>query len=444
MSLFNTLNTGATGLSVNSTNLSVIGDNIANINTVGFKGGRARFADMMPTGITGLGGSNQVGMGAQVGGVATSFGQGSIENTGSVLDMAISGNGFFALSTGENTYYTRDGTFYMDADGYIVSAGGLRLQGYQASGGDLTTIVGDLQIDQSPTAGQATSQMTVDANLSAETTYLDEDGNPDTPLDDLDLAGGGVSIEDAAAAADYATSMTIYDSLGVAHEVTVLFERTDEGTWSWQAVVDEGELSGAGPDDTGNAFVISSGEMEFDTDGNLISSTDNPTATAWNFEAAGDQTVDFLFGADSSGDSTDGKITMTGSESSVTTLTQDGYTQGELTSLSIDSEGVITGVYTNGENMVLGQVALATFSSEAGLDRVGGNLFHSGRDAGAPTLGVPDSGGRGTVNAYALEKANVNLEDEFVYMIEAQRAYQSNARVITTANETLQELVNLV
>ncbi len=440
MSLFNTLNTGASGLSVNSTNLGVIGDNIANINTIGFKGSRARFADMMPADIYGLGGINQVGTGSRNGQVATSFGQGSLEASSSVLDMGISGKGFFALSTGENTYYTRDGTFYMDTEGYIVSAGGLRLQGYQATDGELTTLLGDLQISQDPVAGQATTAITLTANLSAESAYIDADGNLDTPLADLDIESGGVSIEEAAAAADYATSITAYDSLGVPREVTILFERTGEGSWSWSAVVDAGELSGAGADDAGNAHYIEGGELSFDENGTLTGATSTPATGAWNFEAAADMDLSFLFGAD--GD--EGGLTMTGSDSTVSAISQDGYKAGELTGLDIDAEGVITGVYDNGETLILGQVALATFASDAGLERSGGNVFTATKDAGAAAMGVPDSGGRGTVNAYALEKSNVNLEDEFVYMIEAQRAYQSNARVITTANETLQELVNLV
>ena len=445
MSLFNTLNTGASGLSVNTTSLSVIGDNIANINTVGFKGSQARFADMLPASVPGLGQTYQVGTGARSGQVATNFGQGSLQGSGSVLDMGITGNGFFAVSSGENTYYTRDGSFYMDNEGYIVNGGGLRLQGYQSSEkGDLTTLLGDLQIDQSPVAGEASSEISLTANLSAEAAFVDDDGNPATPLADLDIEGGGVSIEDAALEADYATSITIYDSLGVAHEATVLFERNADDTWSWSAVVDQGELSGAGPDDSGVAFQIASGEATFDTDGNMTSSTQTNTAEAWNYEGAAYLDIAFLFGADGSGNDTDGGVTMTGNESTVTSISQDGYGAGDLSNLTIDAEGVITGVYSNGENVVLGQVALATFSSDSGMERIGGNLFHASKDAGAPAMGVPDSGGRGTVNAYALEKSNVNLEDEFVHMIEAQRAYQSNARVITTANETLQELVNLV
>lgn len=440
MSLFNTLNTGASGLAVNSTNLGVIGDNIANINTIGFKGSRARFADMLPADIAGLGGINQVGTGARNGHVSTSFGQGSLEATSSALDMGITGDGFFALSSGEGTYYTRDGTFYMDADGYIVSAGGLRLQGYQATDSQLTTLLGDLQISQDPVPGSATSEIALTANLSAESEYLDADGNLDTPLADLDVEGGGVSIEDAAAAADYATSITTYDSLGVPHEVTILFERSGESEWTWSAVVDAGELSGAGADDAGMAHYIEGGDLLFDEDGAITSMTSTPTAAAWSFEGAADMDLSYLFGADDD----QGGLTMTGTDSTVTAISQDGYKAGELTSLNIDAEGVITGVYDNGEEALLGQVALATFASDAGLERSGGNVFTATKDAGAAAMGVPDSGGRGTVNAYALEKSNVNLENEFVYMIEAQRAYQSNARVVTTANETLQELVNLV
>ena len=441
MSLFNTLSTGASGLSVSTSSMAVIGDNIANINTIGFKSSRASFADLLPADVGGLGGTSQVGVGARMAGVSTSYAQGSLQGSSSALDMAISGGGFFMVSSGEADYYTRDGSFYMDTEGYLVNSTGLRLQGYGATDGDLTSIVGDMQLDTTPVPGEPTSEVTLDAVLSAEAEYTDEDGAIVTPLADLNVAGGGVSIEDAAAAADYSTSVTIYDSLGVPHDVTILMERTGENDWSYQAVVDAGELPGGVE---GEAFVISSGDMAFDTDGVLQSMTQTDTATAWNFEGAGDMQIDLLFGADAGGNETEGGMTMSGSESSVTAITQDGHTTGELTGITVDDEGIITGVYSNGESEVLGQVAMATFASDAGLTRGGGNLYRATADSGQAAVGAPGSGGRGAITAYALEKSNVDLEAEFVSMIEAQRTYQANARVVTTANETLQELVNLV
>ena len=442
MSLFNTLSTGASGLSVSTSSMAVIGDNIANINTIGFKGNTASFADLMPANVGGLGGSSQIGVGARLNGVSTSYAQGSLQGSSSVLDMAVSGGGFFTVSSGESDYYTRDGSFFMDNEGFLVNGSGLRLQGYGATGGDLTSMVGDLQIDTTPVPGEATSQISLDAVLSAEAEYTDEDGLITTPLADLNVAGGGVSIEDAAAAADYSTSVTVYDSLGVPHDVTILMERTGENTWSYQAVVDAGELAGGAE---GEGFVISAGDMTYDTDGVLQSATQTDTATAWNFEGASDMQLDLLFGRDASGNETEGGgLSMSGSESTVTSITQDGHTTGELTGISVDDEGVITGVYSNGESEVLGQVALATFASDAGLTRAGGNLYRATADSGQAAIGEPGSGGRGALTAYALEKSNVDLEREFVSMIEAQRTYQANARVITTANETLQELVNLV
>ena len=435
MSLFSTLNTGASGLGSSSASLSVIGDNIANISTTGYKASRANFSDMLPNGLSTGSGLAQIGTGSQVSGLSTFFGQGSLTSTTSALDMAISGEGFFQVSTASGDFYTRDGSFYMDSDGYVVTAGGLRLQGYNVNeNGSVGKEIDDIQISTSPLPPNATSDVQFDLTLSAEATG-------GTVLSGASLDGATETIADLTDSVDYATSVTMYDSMGVEHEVTVLFERdpANPDTWTWAAVADGGETGNT----DGYADLVSSGELTFDADGNLTTFTS--TSAGLTF-ANGTDVFDpnFDFGLDATGAATDGSVTMYGDTSALNGISQDGYTNSALASVNVESDGTVTGQFENGEELVLGQVALATFDSNAGLDRLGGNLYGATLASGDAALGVAGTGGRGELASYALESSNVELEDEFVSMIQTQRAYQANARVISTADDTLQELVNLV
>ncbi len=436
MSLFSTLNTGASGLGVQSSAMSVIGDNIANLNTTGYKASRASFADYLPQQTAGMSGPATIGSGAGLNTVATLFGQGSLEATSSATDMAISGDGFFIVEDGDEAFYTRAGEFYLDDEGYLVTSAGLNLQGYNASEGELSTMVDDLLIGMEPSAASATAEVALTANLSSEAEYDTEylslltlDGSTDAWSD----------IDDA----DFTTSISVYDSLGQAHEVTIAFERTGESDWSWYAMVD-GEEVGATED---SPFAIATGTVSFDEDGAIDSFTqvDTSATSPWNFaNGAAEQDFEFLFGMDASGDAVDGGLAFSGADSAVSSMSQDGYPQGDLTSVAVESDGTISGTYTNGEEIVLGQVVLATFPSTANLEREGSSLYRASAASGDPAIGAAGSGGRGDLMSYALEASNVELEDEFVNMITAQRGYQAAARVVTTADETLQELVNLV
>jgi flagellar hook protein FlgE len=446
MSLFSTLNTGASGLGVASTGLSVAGDNIANIGTTGYKQGRATFADFMPQQAFGLGGGGQIGTGAATNRIATLFGQGTLETSDSALDMGITGNGFFVVADGAEDYYTRNGEFLVDSSGFVVTGSGLRLQGYPAVDGTISPALGDLQIGNSILAGSATETITVDALLSAETV-------PGTDLAAIDFYGTGTgtsTLAEAGDAADFSTSMTVYDSLGVGHDVSVLFERTGTSDWSWRAVADASEVTDATgtavTTDEGFGFEIAAGTMTFDTSGvmSAFTQTDTSTTSAWTFAGAAAQPIAFDFGIDTAGLVTDGAVTMSGSESSVTSVSQDGVGTGSLSSLSVASDGTITGSYTNGEQLALGQVALATFKSDSGLVRAGGTLFSATAAAGEPGIGAAGTGVRGNVSGNALERSNVELEDQFVSMITSQRAYQANAKVISAADESLQTLVQLL
>jgi len=442
MSLFGTLNTGASGLGVSSTSMSVIGDNIANINTTGFKGTRASFADLVPNGIGGLNGQNQLGGGAGLASTMTLFGQGSVSSSDSALDMAISGKGFFQVADGANNYYTRDGAFYMDSDGYVTTASGLKLQGYNAFDGDLTSRISDLRIDTAPTDPSATEAVTLDLNLPVHTE--DDDGNYGSVLSSATLDGATETWDDLEGT-DYlhSTSTTIYDDYGVAHDVVIYFEQTSESEWDYKVVTAASELDPtADPDGDGYVTELMEGTLTFD--GSELDSIDQTWTSTDPWANGSTSTFDLELGIDSSGEDTDGEITMTGSSFSATNVSQDGYASGQVSSVNIDDDGQIIASYSNGEEEVLGQVALATFAAESYLSRAGNNLFKSTPDSGEGVMGAAGVGGRGAVSGYALEGSNVELEDQFVSMIQSQRSYQANARVVSTANDTLQELVNLV
>jgi flagellar hook protein FlgE len=442
MSLFSTLNTGASGLGVQSSALSVIGDNIANISTTGYKGSRASFADYMPQSTSTLAGAGTIGSGSGLNSIATLFGQGSLTSTSSATDMAVSGAGFFMVQDGNETFYTRAGEFYLDEDGFLVNASGYNVQGYTATDGTLSTSVDDLQISTEPASAQATENVIIDLVLNSETAV-------DTTLQGYiagsDFDGNTVSWDDAITDDMFTTSITIYDEMGESHEVTVAFENNGSGTWSWCAMVDGAEM-GQTED---MVYELASGECTFASDGSLSAFTMTSVVSGspgltWSNGALLDE-VTFDFGLDAStGDVTEGSITVSGTDSAVSTMSQDGYPLGELTDISVATDGVITGTYTNGEQIILGQMVLATFTSESGLERMGSNLFRATSASGDPAVGAPGSGGRGDLYSYALEASNVELEDEFVNMITSQRGYQAAARVISTADETLQELVNLV
>jgi len=445
LSLFSTLNTAASGLGVSSSSLSVIGDNIANMNTTGFKSTRSEFADFLPQDVFGLAGPSQLGKGAGINNLQTMFGQGALDTSQNPLDMAISGDGFFVVSDGVSDMYTRAGEFYLDDEGFVVTAQGANLQGYNVDAtGTLGKTTGDLQLDLDPVQPAATTSITLTATLDADTAVTGGVGA-------LVLNGTAAAdtLEDAANAADFATSVTTYDSLGVAHEVTVLWEYAGANTWNWYAVVDAGELDSAalaGGGVAGNAFQIANGTATFDGAGQLNAFTETQTSAAdpWAFNGANANDINFLMGLDAAGVATDGRVRMLAGTSAVSGIAQDGYPPGDLVGLSTETDGTITGRYSNGQEYVMGQVVVARFAANSELERVGNTLFRETIGSGNPAIGVAGTGGRGVVAGNALEQSNVDLEAEFVNMITSQRSYQANARMIDTANSTLQELVQLV
>jgi flagellar hook protein FlgE len=407
---------GVSGLRNHQTAMDVIGNNIANVNTVGFKSSRVTFQEgfvqllakaTRPRG--GIGGTNpiQIGSGSQIGSIDQLFTQGSLENTGQPLDLAIQGDGMFVLSNGERTVYSRAGAFRLDANGQIVSPfTGFVLQGINADDrGNFSPSgpIGNLEIALGAEApAQQTGEMTLTGNLDAST------------------AVGGT----------HSMGVTVYDSLGAKHDLQITFTNTGPGTWTWNASCDTAPVTPAGD-----------GTVTFNTDGTLASFT---------FPGGGDSLTLTPPGADPLTVTIDpgtvgGNAGLSGyaTTSSAVVSHQDGYEAGDLIGVSVDTNGTVNGSFSNGTTRILGQIALANFTNPPGLIRTGENLYEESPNSGTPSITAGRGATPATITSGALESSNVDISQEFSDMIIAQRGFQANARVITTADEMLNELVNL-
>jgi flagellar hook protein FlgE len=427
MSLLTSLASGTTGLSSASAELAVVGDNIANANTIGFKSGRAAFEDALAQ--TVIGGTGQIGLGSRLQSVQKLITQGALANTGVSTDLALQGGGFFEVkgTTGDGrngSYLTRAGQFTLDRTGYLVNLDGLRVQGYGADAtGTITSATGDIQVGNASSAPQATRTVMVKANLQA-------DAAVPLPFDPADPARNS----------NFATSVTVYDSLGKAYQPQVYFRNDGNGTWEWHAMVDGGSVDGGAP---GIPAEIATGVLTFDAQGRLTD-TGIPSITFNPNGALQPQDLTFDFGdAMSQGGTGLAGVTQFASPSATTFVGQDGYGSGELTSVQIDKKGTVLGVFTNGQTRALGQVGVARVAAPDQLERVGGNLFALTRDSGDAVLGAAGDGGRAFISAGTLEQSNVDIAEQFVRMIAAQRAFEANSKTITTSDQLLSELIQM-
>ncbi|MFZ5861435.1 MAG: flagellar hook protein FlgE [Nitrospirota bacterium] len=433
MAILTSLFSGVSGLNAFGTGLSVVSNNIANLNTVGFKDSQASFANIIGQNLGGGSAGSQIGRGVYVNDVHTQFVQGSFETTGNALDMAVDGNGFFVVRDPAGTeFYSRAGLFHVNQFGMVENADGLTLQGVQADpAGNLTGVVGDVNLASTVFPPLPTSAVDMVANLDSRVAIP-----------------AAFSAANAAGTSNFSTSLTVYDSLGNGHLVTAYFRKSAEAatgnTWQYFIVVDQSDST------SGLTEVQAQGTLTFTTDGELDteSAVTYPLASG-GFDFTGGatqgQTIAFDFGdsiTTDAGTGLDG-VTQFGSTSALLQQTQDGYGSGSLQSVSINADGLITGLFTNGKNRTLGQVVLARFTDTQGLTPFGDNLFGASADSGQPIIGVANAAGLGKILSESIELSNVDLAHEFVKMIEYQRGFQANSRVITTTDDILQELVNL-
>jgi flagellar hook protein FlgE len=401
------------GLTATSTALSAISNNLANLNTVGYKDTRAVFRDLFyqVIGTNGLGNPIQIGAGSAVDSLATVFTGGSVQSTGVPTDVAIMGDGFFVLQRDGAYQFSRAGNFLVDKQGYLSSADGQLVMAYPAVNGVVNTgaALGPLALGKGQQSQpSATTSLQMHTNLNAN-----------------------VNIADA----PFSTPITVYDSLGAAHVLTFQFTKSAQGQWDYAITIPAADVGA-----TGAAVTVASGTLSFDSNGRLTSPAGDITniVVAGLANGASDLSLKWKLY-----DGNAGMITQMASASNTASTGQDGFGGGTLTDFSIGADGVVEGTFSNGKTMALGQLALANFPNVQGLLRQGNNNFSPTLASGAAVLGPPGTGGRGTLAGGALELSNVDIAREFAEMITAQRGFQANARAITTFDEITQETINL-
>jgi flagellar hook protein FlgE len=402
---------GISGLSANATAMTVIGDNIANVNTTAFKSNRSHFANILSSSLGGDAATAAVGRGVEFWGVNAQWTQGSLENSSSATDLAINGKGFFMVQdTSGSNFYTRAGNFTFDKEGYLVNPDGLQLQGYQIDTNGNIGSISDIYIPGervSPPA--ATTEFNFDINLSASAVQGDT----------------------------YTTAQTVYDSLGNAIPLTFTFTR-QAAAQTWTVTGSIPASAGTGVSFGGNASM----NIVFDDTGTMTSPAANVT-TALTLTNGADTPLSMTWAFEDANGNSYGDVTGYASASGTTFQYQDGYPAGMLRGISVDETGVVTATYSNGEMTPLFQLALVDFPSYDGLTKMGKNLYAESLASGQALLGVAGTGRLGNVAPSSLEMSNVDLAEEFVKMITTQRAFQANSKVITSSDEILQELINI-
>jgi len=562
MGILSALYAAVSGLNANGTNLTIIGNNIANTGTVGFKSSRANFADIVSSSIGG-GSSASSGLGVFLSGIQSNFTQGSLQTTSNVLDLAVDGNGFFEVKNASGgSFYTRAGQFNVNKNGDVVNPDGLKLQGFQADTlGVITGTIADINLSTTTSPPFATTSMNIAANVDSQSTAiglgaklisgaatvttsgagnnsfnidLNGDGaqvvtvangltgsalasaiqtavralsatdpfkasaysgftasydvgtqkftftsgmtgtanvagstgtavvtanGVDTLAAATNMTGGtGVVtstgtdflIADPVGTSNFSTSLTVFDSLGNGHVLNTYFTKIGGNSWNYNQVTDASAVTVLPGFTSGTNALVASGMLTFTTNGAL--DREGPIT----YHNAGGTGIDFIgatagqavatdFGSSITTEGGTGldMTTQFGSPSALVNQTQDGYASGILQGLSVDTTGLVIGRFSNGQLRNLAQVALARFNNTLGLSKAGKNLLQESGDSGTPLIGKPDSSGLGRTLSSSLELSNVDLGEEFINLIGAERGFQANARVVTTADNILGELVNL-
>lgn len=426
MGLLSSLYSGVSGMTAQGEALGVIGDNIANANTTGFKASRTEFQDIISKSLKGILGGNQVGRGVKIGAVNPILAQGNVDPTEKATDLAISGEGFFVLKGVDGQSFTRDGAFHFDKEGFLVNIDGLRVQGFEANEtGKIINKLGDIRFPKVLTPAKATTKLKFDLNLDSRADLKKK-----------------FDEKDPYVTSHFSTGVEVYDSQGNKHLMTTFFNKVGDSTWEYRGMVDGKEVTGG---ETGKLKEVCAGRLTFTVDGKLES--EELTKSSFNFKdgALQDQKIVLDFGDSiktDGGRGIDG-TKQYGRDSDLISWSQDGASAGTITNMSFNDQGVLTVLYSNGDAKDLAQVSLAKFENPESLFKVGNNRLKESREAGTPSIGTSGQGGRGMLFAKSLERSTVDLGSEFVSLIQTQRGFQSNAKTITTTDQLLEEVLNL-
>jgi flagellar hook protein FlgE len=428
---------GISGLKANTSAMEVIGDNIANVDTTGFKASTTSFANVFSSTLTTD--TPQAGNGTSLQSISAQWDSGALESTNSATDFSINGTGLFVVNdpSTEVSYYTRAGEFEWDKDGNLITNDGFIVQGYSIATDGTVGSIDDISLPLETNEPAATENLTFGLNLNSDAEHLDT----------------------------FPSSITTYNSLGSEVILDATFTRYIDSTtgtdgWYWYVETDPTTAScDAGGfitfDTDGNldttnsiygdiSLTDSDGDDQYDTFALANTNTGNPNIVVGDLEGAEDLDITWVYGTgDAATFASDGSVTGYSSDSIKTAQSQDGVPSGTLQTVSVDEDGVFSGVYSNGSIVPFAQFALADFPSYSGLSKMGGNLYAESLSSGEPLIGAANTASLGSIAPSTLEMSNVDLATEFVEMITTQRAYQANSKVITTSDELLNELVNL-
>jgi len=401
------------GLQAASQTLSVISNNLANLNTVGYKGSQASFRDLFyqSFGTNGASDPIQVGEGVAINSVTPIFTSGNLQGTGVNTDAAITGSGFFVTQRAGVLQFTLAGNFTVNDSGQLTTQDGQLVMGYPAVNGVIspTQTLAPLQVNQGQLIpGAPTTAIQTQTNLDASSNVGDS----------------------------FSTPITVFDSLGTSHVLTYQFTKTAANAWNYQITLPAADTGG-----TGAPTVVSSGALTFNGNGTLATPAAPVTGIAITGLADGATALNLTWNLqDATGNSL---LTQTASPSATANTLQDGFGSGTLIDFNISSDGTIEGSFSNSQTLALGQIVLANFANPQGLNRMGQNSFQTTLASGAPVIGVAGTGGRGSITGSSLEQSNVDIATEFANMIVTQRGYQANARVVTTFDQLTQDTINM-
>ena len=402
------------GLAASSSSLNVIANNLANLNTDGYKNESLVFGDVFNQvqRTSGNGNPIQIGSGVQIAGQIMNFSNGSVSSTNVASNMALQGNGFFVVEGNNQVSYTRSGNFTVNSSGQLCTPQGQLLMGYPAISGVVSTsaALSPITVNQvGNIPAVATSSFQMSANLNAN----------------------------AAVGDSYSSPITVYDSLGTSHVLTVQYTKTAENTWGYSISVPSADTGG-----TGTPTPVATGSLTFDTSGNLTSPTGSITGIKISGLADGAGPMDLTWNLNGSG--TTPIIFQQDAESATSASQQNGYGVGTLNGYSVLPDGTVQGEFSNNQTLALGQVAIASFANVQGLQQTGSNDFQSTFASGAAVIGQAGSAGKGLITGGAVEGSNVDLSTQFANMIVAQQSYEANAKVLTTLNQVSQATIQIV
>jgi len=471
MALSSALFSGISGLSSLGNAMQVIGDNIANVNTVGFKGSTFTFQDLLSQAMFTRAGTSQVGRGTALSDIVSNFEQGSFESTGNTTDLAIGGDGFFAVreASSDSLFYTRAGNFRFDEDGALVNPEGYVVQGWSVDEeGNITGTTRDIALTSFTSQPEATSNATIIANLDKDSI---------SNIADLSAIGAGGAWDGtattpmAASNYEYQSTVKVYDALGSTHDITVYYDKVAGSQWEYVVTCNPSEDLRAGFGATTSAGMLARGTITFSESNGTITDLTMSRLTApgtWTALTTADVNAEgfYEFQADFIGGTTTSTVqdlaldigtrwngtaqvpdslatTQYASASTTVFQSANGYGAGALQGVDVDVDGLITGSYSNGQVLPLYKLALAKFQSVTNLKKEGGNLYSETRQSGQATTSLPGTNGLGSIAPNSLEQSNVDIANEFVKMITTQRGFQANSKIITVTDDMLAELINL-